>query len=327
MAGCNGFWSVASLKDQLERIRKLFAPEMCFEYKLRRELKQQFMSTFISMNQAFEQAMAGKYTKHVHELDPTNSMKLDLLSERKTRFKEDIKSENASYTNKKYTRFAGMVAGGATKWIVCKAHENVGSRAFGTSDNFFRNPQAYEKWIGEQGEENVPECKTLDEDTGCVKCAIAVKNDNNCHIRLDVKLKDIFRAIREKKDPFLHSPYQVKEEEMDENGRPHLVIKQKHGACLVRKSVSAYAQLNDSNEDDLKEAYFSINPLHTIVRLEDTDVPKAGGRITSAYRFIVKQRQQKLTEWLEARKNSVNFTNDPESALKQTAEAMSFERY
>ncbi|CAE7569913.1 unnamed protein product [Symbiodinium natans] len=270
MAGCNGFWDLEDITEHMARIRKLFAPEMCFEYKLRKDLKLKFMETFVAMNQEFENAMAGKYTQTIGELDPTRSKKLEQFFER-TVMSEHTDEMSATKAAGKYEDFSKLMAKAHSKWVICGAHSRESEDAFGVEDNFFRNPKSYEKWIGSMAEENTPECKTLDGSIGCVKCAIAVKDKHNCPIRLDVKLQDIYRALKRNAYPFLVSQYGVREEKETEEGI-RLVNVTKEGTCLLRKSpLNMRRVFAEAGREKAREEFFKATKDDTVVILRDIE--------------------------------------------------------
>jgi len=326
MAGCNGMWSLGTITDHVERIKKLFAPEMCFESHLRRELKQQFMHTFVQMNEEFEKAMEGTFTTHIHELDPTKSKKLELLKEDNVEIGhigEDLKGGKAA---KKYERFAGMVAQAHSKWVLCEARDaqsDAGAKPFGNEDNFFRDPKAYDKWLGKLSDETVPECKTLDEATGCVKCVIAVKDKHGCHLRLNVKFPDIVRAIKDRKYPFLQSDYRVQKEQENK-----LVTVKKQGACLVRKSPASIrkAQKDASNNDletikaAMRHAFFQVSNDDTVVMLEGS--PGEGKDITSTVRYNIEDRKDERAKF-----NKNPSEEAPTVGLEALVDALAEEMY
>eukprot|EP00933_Yihiella_yeosuensis_P067875 TRINITY_DN729_c0_g1_i3.p1 TRINITY_DN729_c0_g1~~TRINITY_DN729_c0_g1_i3.p1 ORF type:complete len:815 (-),score=204.08 TRINITY_DN729_c0_g1_i3:371-2815(-) len=293
-AGCNGFWDTEDMVEHLERIKKLFSPEMCFEFQLRKQLKSQFMRTFVAMNEQFQKAMAGQYSKRLHELDPTQSKKLDILTT-KTVNDAAVEQLSLAYTDAKYKRFAGLMASAHSKWAICKTSDNVPSAAFGSEDNFFRDPKAYEKWLGKVHEENTPECKTLDDATGCVKCAVAVKDMYDCHIRLDVKLKDIFRAARERKYPFLHSKYIIQEEVEGPNG-PELKKVQKEGTCMVRKSAASAAEAAEQGGvEAVRKAFFEVSNSDTVVVMNRM----SESQVDSSRRYTILKRKEQLMKHYE----------------------------
>jgi len=318
MAGCNGMWSLETITDHVERIKKLFAPEMCFESHLRRELKEKFMHTFVQMNEEFEKAMAGTFTKRIHELDPTKSKKLDLLKEDNVEIGhigEDLKGGKAA---NKYERFAGMVAQAHSKWVLCEARDaqsEAGAKPFGNEDNFFRDPKAYDKWLGKLSDETVPECKTLDEATGCVKCVIAVKDKHGCHLRLDVKFPDIVRAIKDRKYPFLQSDYRVQIEQENK-----LVTVKKQGACLVRKSSASYHRaLRDASNDDqvteeaaMRHAFFQVSNDDTVVIFEGTTGESQNLKSTVRYNiYDRKDERAKFNKNPSEQEQKVDYNKNP----------------
>lgn len=250
MAGCNGMWDMSRLKDQMKRIKKLFDPRLCFTAKLRRELQDQFLKTFISMNQEFEQVLAGIYTKRVHELDPTKGTKFNLLLDDDTAF-EEVAAEGATKAKRKYERIGGLLAKAHAKWIMCPTKSGVSAEPFGVEDNFYRNPKAYDKWLGESTEENKPECKTLDEATGCVKCVVAVKDEHGCALRLNITLDTLLQSIEEEKYPFLKSAYKATEKRKNKDtGEDEFVTVVRTGVCMVRKQSADKAAPNFLNVQD-----------------------------------------------------------------------------
>merc|ERR1719330_2102463 len=171
MAGCNGFWDQTTMVDHMSRIKKLFAPEMCFTYALRKELKQQFLRTFVKMNEEFEDAMKNRYTKKVHVLDPETGFDGDnaLSTDDPTRIGD-------GKARKKYQRTAELLGNAHAKWIICPTKPEVTGK-IGMEDGFFREPRAYEKWIGKLTDETYPECRSIEDSTGCAVCVIAVKDE------------------------------------------------------------------------------------------------------------------------------------------------------
>jgi len=296
MAGCNGFWDLQDITEHMSRIRKLFAPEMCFEYKLRKDLKLKFMETFVSMNQEFEQAMAGKYTQTIGELDPTRSKRLEHFFER-TAVHDYTDEMNEMKAAGKYEDFAKLMAKAHSKWVICGAHDSLSEDAFGVEDNFFRNPKSYEKWIGTMAEENAPECKTLDR--------------HNCPIRLDVKLQDIYRALKRNAYPFLVSEYGVREEAETEEGI-QLVNATKHGTCLLRKSpLNMRRVFAEAGKEKAREEFFKATKDDTVVILKDIEhlntqlqVDKKSDRILETTdRYPIRERLEE-----KARRESGNST-------------------
>eukprot|EP00437_Effrenium_voratum_P012950 CAMPEP_0181443088 /NCGR_PEP_ID=MMETSP1110-20121109/24373_1 /TAXON_ID=174948 /ORGANISM="Symbiodinium sp., Strain CCMP421" /LENGTH=803 /DNA_ID=CAMNT_0023567053 /DNA_START=41 /DNA_END=2452 /DNA_ORIENTATION=- len=312
-AGCNGFWDLEEVIRHMDRIKKLFAPEMCFEFKLRKELKLKFMQTFVEMNQQFEASMTGNYFTQVHEMDNTGSTRLELLSDRSNLSTKAINFMDSRKVQQKYDRFSQLMAKAHSKWVICGAHDQVGPEAFGTEDNFFRNPTAYDKWLGSIADENMMECKTLDETTGCVKCAIAVKDEHGCRIRLDVKLKDIYQAASGAAYPFLQSDYKVHEEVTDETGHKDMVTRNKKGLCMVRKNpTSMRAAIRDSrhlSEAERKaaaaKAFFHVSKDDQVVMLESLDElnnrieGNSGKPVVSDYRYTIEERQEEKLKFEE----------------------------
>merc|ERR1719270_3225176 len=123
------------------------------------------------MNMEFERAMQNRFAKRVHSLDPTKDSYL---------FSEHGQGQEATFdaaaplssrrTTAEYTKMSSLVADANAKWVVCPTKADDPTAAIGQSDNFFKQPKAYEKFIGVTDAETVPQCKTLDPVTGCVKC-------------------------------------------------------------------------------------------------------------------------------------------------------------
>jgi hypothetical protein len=297
MAGCNGFWDLDTMREHIERIKKLFAPEMCFEYELRKQLKSQFMSSFVSMNQEFEKAMAGTYTRKLHDLDPTKNTALDLIKDKTVEF-EDV--ANVSTLDSKYLRMAHLIAKAHSKWVICDAKEDKVEEAFGNEDNFFRDPKAYSKWIGDMGDDTKPECKTLDDTTGCVKCAVAVKDKYGCHVRLNTKLKDIYMAIKTEAYPFLMSKMKVRERFQTEDGTVQTRIVEKQSACLVRKSVASIHNARRHGLEAIKSSFFQVNDTDAVVQLHGFGYKKAleaRDKVASNFRYNILERREELAQW------------------------------
>lgn len=291
MAGCNGFWDWESMRDNLHKVKKLFAPEMCFEHTLRKELKDKFLATFIEMNEEFELAMQNRFAKRIHKLDPTQNSELDILADHYTAF-QDAEAMADGDTKKHYKKIGGLLANAQAKWVICPKHPALSSQSFGYEDNFFRNPKAYEKWIGEAADDTTPQCKTYDPTTGCVKCVVAVLDEHRCHVRLNVKLDDVFKAIRDKTYPFLQSRFTVEEEVPTEFGS-RLQAVTKTGACLVRKSVATAAKAAESGKlQDVKDAFFNVNSTDALVNLLSFKTPEATGQVESDLRFLVSFRKK-----------------------------------
>merc|ERR1719422_2921502 len=120
---------------------------------------------------------------------------------------EETAGTGAGYADDKFTRTGGLLAGAQAKWVVCKAKQGIDPAPFGQEDNFFQSPTSYDRWLGEVEDETLPECRTLDEKTGCVKCVVAVKDEHGCHIRLNITLESVFKAASKKKYPFLMTDY------------------------------------------------------------------------------------------------------------------------
>lgn len=285
MAGCNGFWDIETMTRNMNRIKKLFAPEMCFEYALRRELKAQFLRTFVSMNEEFDKAMANSYTKKVHELDPTQgnfdvgSLGID-----------DPEALGDSYKLEKYKNLAGLVAKAHAKWVICPTKAGVDAAGFGNEDNVFRDPAAYEKWIGQLVDDTIPECRTMDDTTGCAKCVIAVKDVHNCHARMNVSMATLLKAIKERKYPYYATKYQWAEHNNQEGQNSGWSWVEKTGVCVVRKSKHTYSEAGEDLED-LRDAFFNINDTDAIVNLFTDEDPGPGGRIEAETIYTVGERR------------------------------------
>eukprot|EP00820_Chromera_velia_P000016 Cvel_157.t2-p1 / transcript=Cvel_157.t2 / gene=Cvel_157 / organism=Chromera_velia_CCMP2878 / gene_product=hypothetical protein / transcript_product=hypothetical protein / location=Cvel_scaffold10:78062-81944(-) / protein_length=495 / sequence_SO=supercontig / SO=protein_coding / is_pseudo=false len=298
MAGCNGFWNEKTTIDQLELIKDLFRPERCFEYQLRKELKEQFMKTFVNMNTAFEGSMKGEFQQYFHPLDPLANDTLHILNEKATEV-VDVDAKKEAYVEKKYKHFAPLVAGAHSKWLICKAKDTVPEEAFGNADNFFRNPRAYEKWLGKLSPETEPECKTLDDATGCVKCVVAVKDEHGCHVRLNVTRTDLFHSIKERKYPFLQSDYKVPEVKVDEKGRKKTTLVKKTGTCMARKTAAAIeSALEDGGEEQLRESFFQLSNNHVVYQVDPPASAEASTR--ASYRYNVGLRKKTFAKWLES---------------------------
>jgi len=316
MAGCNGYWSKTVMIDHINRIKRLFSPELCFEDKLRKELKTQFLNTFVRMNQEFEQAMFGKFTKRLHALDPTQSKKLTLLTDRNVNITDTLnEKEQKIFT--KFKRTAGLVAKAHSKWVICEAKDTVTKEPFGTEDNFFRDPKSYQRWLGKVFDDTVPECRTYDPTTGCVKCAIAVKNMHDCHIRLNVSMASLFTALKEKKWPFLMSNYKVKREKITDLG-PRIVEDTVSAACLVRKSSTTAQKAAEAGDlAAIKSAFFQVNDTDGVVRLNFTAKGALAERIVSTYHYEIKDRRKKLADYIDNGGATTDATDDLINALQE----------
>jgi hypothetical protein len=63
MAGCNGLWDMGDMVKHVERVKRLFAPELCLTDDLRMKLKEVFLSTFMEMNSDFFDFMTGNFAQ------------------------------------------------------------------------------------------------------------------------------------------------------------------------------------------------------------------------------------------------------------------------
>lgn len=298
LAGCNGIWDQAMMIDHLERLKFLFAPAMCFEDHLRKELKGQFLNTFVRMNEEFERAMMGKFAKRLHALDPTQSKKLDLLKPHTIEFEETMTEAERKIWNK-FTRNAGLLANAHSKWMICRTKDDVPREPFGSEDNFFRDPKSYQRWLGETENEHMPQCQTLDETTGCVKCIVSVKNTYGCVIRLNITQQELFIAIREHRWPWIQSGYFEQQWVNTETGRKLETVRET-GACLVRKSQHTHSIAHEEDGvEGLRRAFFQVNDTDGIVRVNLDTALDSGDVLESRYRHDVHKRRTKLEEWIE----------------------------
>jgi len=288
MAGCNGFWDISVMASNMDRIKKLFAPELCFEFALRRELKNQFLRTFIQMNEEFDNAMGNVYSKKVHALDPTQG-KIDLS----TIGVEDPDAVGRGRKLDKYRNIASLVAKAHAKWIICPTKPTV-TGGIGDEDNVFRTPKAYEKWLGKLVDDTIPECRTMEDTTGCTKCIIAVKDVHNCHVRMNVSMSSLLQAIKNKDYDYYSSKYKSAENTEPTDGSPaKWEVKDKSGVCLVRKSKETVSKAAESNQiQDLRDAFYNINDTDQIVRLITDSDPGKNGVIEAEYITSVKKRRE-----------------------------------
>jgi len=262
-------------------------------------LKKQFLNTFVRMNTEFEQAMMGKFTKRLHALDPTQSKKLDLLKPHSADYEETLSEAERKIWNK-FKRTGGLLANAHSKWVVCEAKSSLSKEPFGSEDNFFRDPVAYQRWLGNQEEDNVPQCQTLDETTGCVKCIVSVKNKHGCVVRMNITQHDLFTAIKEHRWPWISSPTFVHKEVETEYG-PKLETVKETGHCLVRKSQHTHNKAHEEGGlDALRRAFFQVNDTDGIVNVNlETALDEKNLVIESTYRFDVHKRRTKLQVWLD----------------------------
>lgn len=63
MAGCNGLWDMEDMVQHVERVKRLFSPELCLTDDLRMKLKEVFLSTFMEMNSDFFEFMTGNFAR------------------------------------------------------------------------------------------------------------------------------------------------------------------------------------------------------------------------------------------------------------------------
>jgi len=299
MAGCSGMWDLEDIATHVERVKKLFAPELCLTDDLRTKLKGVFLSTFMEMNTDFFQYMTGNFVQDTgfveaipqplresgHTTSPVDVLESDQRGApivrtipsgtnivlagyspqnpifAKVAFPVEGWIENWSSkvakaqdviltpaaqgrVQTKYERTARLLAGAHTKWIVCDS-KPASNAEVGFEDNFFRNPKAYAKWLDVVVEEKAPECKLMDPETGCVKCAIAVKSDPwRCNVRLGLEPRHILDALARGDFP-LKSKYRVEDLVNKEEGKP-AKLKSVSGTCLLGRKPSMNISRNNN---------------------------------------------------------------------------------
>lgn len=348
MAGCNGLWSLDDIAAHVERVKKLFAPELCLTDDLRAKLKEVFLSTFMEMNEDFFQYMTGAFQQETGFIEAIprplresgntiretpvlssperGAPQVALLRKgeniilsgyapdnpgfAKIAYPEEgwienwmsaivkanktiMSEENIGRVKTKYERSARILAGAHTKWIVCDAKKNM-KKEIGFEDNFFRNPKAYAKWITVEGETKQPECKLLDPETGCVKCAIAVKTDPwRCNARLGLTPQNILDALAKGEFP-LSSKYKVPDLENRKPGKPAPLM-HKTATCLLGRKPA----MNISRNNDLKHfATYASDDVVWTVTSDGLD------NFKMAPRYTVKQRITSYQKYLESKRTS-----------------------
>lgn len=358
MAGCSGMWDLADIAEHVDRVKKLFAPELCLTDDLRAKLKDVFLSTFMEMNSDFFQYMTGDFVQDTGFIEaipkplresgntvaPTDVLQTDERGSPVVRTLEtgtnivlagystqnpvfarvaypvegwienwsskvskaqDVILDTASKgrVQKKYERTSRILAGAHTKWIVCDSKEgNV--EASGFEDNFFRNPKAYARWLDVAVETKAPECKLMDPETGCVKCAIAVKSDPwRCNVRLGLEPRDVLDALARGDFP-LKSKYHVEDLVNKEPNKP-AKVKSVSGTCLLGRKPS----MNISRNNNLES--FAQYQSDDMVWQVTSDGPD---HFTMAQRYTVSTRIQEYEKYLAA-KRSETYAEPTEEEL------------
>jgi len=238
MAGCNGLWSFKKLHEHVARVRQLFDPRTCLTEKMRRKLKMVFLETFVDMNQNFEQKLLGNFftrREGMETIPPELLPKTDIAINETV--VNNMEKMNQRYVAKKYERTGRLVAGAHTKWIVCDA-KVPDSPAQGFASSFFNTPEAYRKWFDANlPEQNLPECKTYDEATGCQKCVFEVNTyPFRCLHRLGLTAEQIMTAIKKRMRPLVSNYESVKPVVKDD--RNVMEISKESGVCLISKELS-----------------------------------------------------------------------------------------
>lgn len=372
MAGCNGLWSLEDIVEHVERVKRLFAPELCLTDDLRMKLKEVFLSTFMEMNDDFFQYMTGDFVHETGAIEAIPRMLresgvtiqettnvLAAPAGRGTPYPLTVKTlplgtnivlagyapnspsfarvvypvegwienwsskirkptqvllddEAQGRVSKKYERTARLLAGAHTKWIVCDA-KNGKNEEHGFEDNFFRNPKAYAKWLDIEVEKKAPECKLMDPETGCVKCAVSVKSDPwRCTVRLGLEPKHVLDALARGDFP-LKSDYRVADLVNQDPGKPPKMKKVK-GTCLLGRKPSMNISRNALTEnfagyrhDDLVWAVASDGPDH----------------FTMAPRYTVERRIKAHQEYLQAKREEREIPVPTEQDIMAEVTAMS----
>jgi hypothetical protein len=239
MAGCNGLWSFKKLYENVARIRQLFDPRTCLTEKMRRKLKMVFLETFVDMNQNFEKKLLGNFftQREGMETIPAELLPKTDISINGTVL-DNMGKMSERYVQKKYERTGRLVAGAHTKWIVCDAKTPEGP-AQGLESTFFRTPEAYRKWFeANLPEQNMPECKTYDEATGCQKCVFEVNtNPYRCLHRLGLTADQIMNAIKKKMPP-LKSQYTALKPVVKDDGGHGMELSKEAGVCILGKELT-----------------------------------------------------------------------------------------
>jgi len=205
---------------------------------MRRKLKMVFLETFVDMNQNFEQKLLGNFftrREGMETIPPELLPKTDIAINETV--VNNMEKMNQRYVAKKYERTGRLVAGAHTKWIVCDA-KVPDSPAQGFASSFFNTPEAYRKWFDANlPEQNLPECKTYDEATGCQKCVFEVNTyPFRCLHRLGLTAEQIMTAIKKRMRPLVSNYESVKPVVKDD--RNVMEISKESGVCLISKELS-----------------------------------------------------------------------------------------
>merc|ERR1719401_818949 len=276
MAGCNGLWDFKKLYEHVARIRQLFDPRTCLTEKMRRKLKMVFLETFVDMNQNFEQKLIGKFFTQREGME---TIPAELLPDTDMAINasviDNMDELSGGYVAKKYERTGRLVSGAHTKWIVCDAKDPA-SPAQGFESTFFNTPEAYRKWFESNlPEQNMPECKTYDEATGCQKCVFEVStHPHRCLHRLGLTAEQIMAAIKKRMPP-LPSSYKALKPVVRDDGRHEMEITTERGVCMVSKELTVRDE-RLLNEHD----YQTLKPTDRIYRVAPT---KAGFSLSERY--------------------------------------------
>jgi len=204
-----------------------------------------------------------------------------------------MSEENMGRVKTKYERSARILAGAHTKWIVCDAKKNM-KKEIGFEDNFFRNPKAYAKWLNIETETKQPECKLLDPETGCVKCAVAVKSDPwRCNVRLGLTPQAILDALAKGDFP-LSSKYKVPDVEHQKPGKPP-PLKMQTATCLLGRKPA----MNITRNNNL--THFATYASDDVIWTISSEGPE---NFKMAPRYTVKQRIKSYQKYLESKRRS-----------------------
>ena len=116
----------------------------------------------------------------------------------------------------------------------------------------------------------------MDESTGCVKCAIAVKDKHNCHIRLDVGLADIKKAAEKRRYPFLKSYYWALDETPAKEEEDLLSPEE---VARIKRKIESYAPWMDVDpEVPSRLLTDALPPTAAAPRAHAADLVSACGR-------------------------------------------------